>query len=108
MDNVKTGRKEVPPRPVQPDETCCVCCDNIDPEDDLTACKYGCGRHIHTDCLMRCFKHNASSGKKMECPLCRTNWGDNALEVLNQNRANFRKKKAEAAKAEKKAQLQNQ
>ena len=47
-----------PARPLEEDESCCVCCDTLREEEDLTHCRYGCGRQIHTDCLSRCFKHN--------------------------------------------------
>jgi hypothetical protein len=34
----------------------------------------------------------------MSCPLCRTNFGDNALDILKENSTKFRKKKAEESK----------
>ena len=39
---------------------------------------------MHTDCLLRCFKHNKQDGKKLVCPLCRTKWDDNAIEYLQE------------------------
>ena len=68
MEEVKTdlqAKKTVPPRPMEDGETCCVCCDNMKEEEDLSHCRFGCGRYTHTDCLTRCFKHNAASGKKL-------------------------------------------
>ena len=38
------GKKVVPPRPIDDDETCCVCCDNMKEDEDLSHCLYGCGR----------------------------------------------------------------
>ena len=58
-------RKVVPPRPLDPEETCCVCCDTMADEEDLSHCRYGCGRLTHTDCLIRAFKHNESSAKPL-------------------------------------------
>ena len=62
-------------------------------QEDLSHCKYGCGRKIHTDCLLRCFKHNKQEGKPMACPLCRTKWGDDALDVLEENKKKYREAK---------------
>ena len=65
IDLLKHEQKkpEVKARTLEPDETCCVCCDNMKESDDLVHCKYGCGRLTHYECLMRCFKHNKGSGK---------------------------------------------
>ena len=84
-DNATKERPIVPPRPLDDDEACCVCCDTLRDSEDLSHCRYGCGRQIHTDCLMRCFKHNSGAGKPLNCPLCRTNWGPMGLEILKEN-----------------------
>ena len=78
-------------------ETCCVCCDEMKEGEDLSHCRFGCGRYTHTECLSRCFKHNASSGKQMQCPLCRTNWGDKGLEILKENTKEWRESKQKKA-----------
>ena len=103
IKNNKQGRKEVAARDLEADETCCVCCDNLHTNEDLSHCRYGCGRQIHTDCLMRCFKHNKQEGKAMVCPLCRTKWDDGAIEYLEERKRLFRQRKAESAKQEAKA-----
>jgi len=54
--------------------------------EPLSHCMYGCGRLTHTDCLMRCFKHNNTAGKPLQCPLCRTNWGANGLDDLKKQK----------------------
>lgn len=41
----------------------------------------------------------------MACPLCRTKWGDDALDVLEENKKKYREAKQKAAKEEKKAVL---
>jgi hypothetical protein len=38
------NRKVVPPRNLEADETCCVCCDVLHDHEDLSYCLYGCGR----------------------------------------------------------------
>ena len=52
---------------------------------------------------MRCFKHNADSGKPLLCPLCRTNWGPMGIEILKENTKAFREKKKMAAMENNKA-----
>ena len=94
-----------PARPLEEDESCCVCCDTLRETEDLSHCRYGCGRQIHTDCLSRCFKHNQSNRKPLSCPLCRTNWGENALDILRDNTKAWREKKKVVAKEEAKANL---
>ena len=37
-------RTEVPARPLEDDEMCCVCCDTLRENEDLSHCLYGCGR----------------------------------------------------------------
>lgn len=96
-ENAKENRPIVPPRPLEPEETCCVCCDTLRENEDLSHCRYGCGRNIHTDCLMRCFKHNQSSGKPLLCPLCRTNWGPMGVEILKENTKAWREGKRNIA-----------
>ncbi len=85
-----------PARPLEEDEMCCVCCDTLRESEDLSHCRYGCGRQIHTECLTRCFKHNESSGKPLNCPLCRTNWGPLGLEILKENTKIWRENKKNA------------
>ena len=63
----------------------------------MSHCRYGCGRQIHTECLMRCFKHNADNGKPLNCPLCRTNWGPMGIEILKENTKAWREKKKTVA-----------
>ena len=92
-------RPIVPPRPLEEEEMCCVCCDTLRENEDLSHCRYGCGRQIHTECLMRCFKHNEGAGKPLNCPLCRTNWGPMGLEILKENTKIWRAKKKDAAMA---------
>lgn len=43
-DKATEERPIVPPRPLEPEETCCVCCDNLRENEDLSHCRYGCGR----------------------------------------------------------------
>ena len=99
------SRKIVAPRPLEEGEICCVCCDFLKQEEDLSHCRYGCGRLIHTDCLIRCFKHNYSNRNPMNCPLCRTDWGDKGIEILQENQKAWRAKKKKEAEDKKRAEL---
>ena len=55
---------------------------------------------------MRCFKHSQKNGQPMSCPLCRTNWGPNAIDVLRANTKKFNERK-KAKLTEAKALVQN-
>ena len=53
-------------------------------DDNLTFCKFKCGRNLHTECMERWVKHKVQSSQKVSCPLCRTDWGKNAMEELKE------------------------
>jgi hypothetical protein len=42
---------------LESDETCCVCYSEMSDKENLTYCKVGCGRNIHTECMERWSKH---------------------------------------------------
>lgn len=42
------------------EETCCVCYEIMKEEENLTYCKFGCGRNLHTDCIEVWVKHKIS------------------------------------------------
>eukprot|EP00347_Sterkiella_histriomuscorum_P013897 403362939 len=86
------------------DEPCCVCHENMKNTDNLTYCKYGCGRNIHIDCIEVWVKHKLSNNQQITCPLCRTDWGQNVLEELKDET----KKNKEQAKVIKEQQKQQQ
>ena len=58
----KATRQEVTRMELTSDESCCVCFENLKEEDNLTYCKYGCGRNLHTDCIEVWVKHKVSVG----------------------------------------------
>lgn len=40
-----TEEREIKPaRPLEEEEMCCVCCDTLRESEDLSHCRYGCGR----------------------------------------------------------------
>ena len=65
---------------LEPDETCCVCYDTMNKEENLTFCRQGCGKNIHTECMERWVRHKVQNRQEITCPLCRISWGDNVLE----------------------------
>jgi E3 ubiquitin-protein ligase ZSWIM2 len=75
---------------LEKEETCCVCFEEMDESQNLTFCKFQCGRNIHLDCIEAWVRHKHSSGLKITCPLCRTDWGSNALEELKQESRQYR------------------
>jgi E3 ubiquitin-protein ligase ZSWIM2 len=70
---------------LEEDESCCVCYEVMHDNDNLSYCKFGCGRNLHTECMERWVKHKQSNHQEVSCPLCRTDWGSNALEELKNN-----------------------
>ena len=68
--------------PLQPEEQCCICYDNMSEEQNITYCKLGCGRNIHTDCMERWVRHKIQNNQNISCPLCRTFLGQNISQEL--------------------------
>jgi hypothetical protein len=82
IDSAKNKRSEVNQMELETDEQCCVCYETMNQNDNLSYCKFGCGRNIHTECMERWVKHKVSNSQEVSCPLCRKDWGRNALEDL--------------------------
>ncbi|CAI2384236.1 unnamed protein product [Moneuplotes crassus] len=89
----KEEKKTVKRAAIEDDEPCCICFDEMLPDENLTYCKYGCGHNIHMDCAKHLVKHKKSEKKQILCPLCRCNWGENALEELVKESRIFRANK---------------
>jgi hypothetical protein len=102
------GKKTVPRMKLEPDEVCCVCHEEMKETENLTFCKSGCGRNIHVDCIEVWVKHKVSQAQKITCPLCRTDWGPNALEELREETKQFREKRAEEVKVKSKEKAKDE
>ena len=52
-------------------ETCCVCYEEMKDvgTENLTYCKFGCGRNLHVDCIEVWVKHKLSVAQKITCPV---------------------------------------
>ena len=60
-DGKKVEKREVVKRmKLDAEETCCVCYEEMKETENLTFCKYGCGRNIHTECIEVWVKHKIS------------------------------------------------
>ena len=70
---------------LEPEEACCVCYEEMQEDSNLSFCKFGCGRNLHTECMERWVKHKIQNAQEVSCPLCRKDWGKNALEELKNN-----------------------
>ena len=56
----------IQPGDVNIDDTCLICCDNLDSEECFKLpC---CGKFMHKNCVLECEKHSH------KCPNCRRNW----------------------------------
>lgn len=69
-----TGKEE--------EDSCCICFEQMQPDQNLTFCKKGCGQNIHMNCAEHLVKHKLSTGSMPKCPLCWTSWGEDALNEL--------------------------
>eukprot|EP00002_Diphylleia_rotans_P026343 TRINITY_DN5243_c0_g1_i2.p1 TRINITY_DN5243_c0_g1~~TRINITY_DN5243_c0_g1_i2.p1 ORF type:complete len:572 (+),score=71.64 TRINITY_DN5243_c0_g1_i2:114-1829(+) len=79
-------------RPIEAEDVCAICQDEIHEEDSLAWCRYSCGNNIHAACLQVWARHRSSIGETLTCPLCRNDWGD-----LNDSKVEKPKKKNERA-----------
>ena len=48
---------------LEADEMCCICHEVMKEEENLTFCKFGCGRNLHIDCIEVWLKHKQSVGQ---------------------------------------------
>jgi E3 ubiquitin-protein ligase ZSWIM2 len=74
------GRRVVARRPVEEDDTCPICCDDIHEDRALVYCRFGCGNNIHSSCFKQYATHNSTNPSPLLCPLCREQWGPLGVE----------------------------
>lgn len=70
---------------LEPEEQCCVCFEEMKGEgqENLTYCKFGCGRNLHTDCIEVWVKHKISVGQKISCPVSVTQSTFSTIIILS-------------------------
>jgi len=79
-EEMRMKDQEVKRMEIQEDEQCCICFDNITQNQNLTFCKFGCGRNFHMKCADHYADHKISSKTDATCPLCRKTWGPNVRD----------------------------
>jgi len=65
------SRVEVRQRPVEADDSCVICLEDLSASDDaheLEHCRFGCGKACHRRCLNQWLKFSR------KCPNCTTAW----------------------------------
>ncbi len=50
-------KEHVTRQKLEDDESCCVCFADMKEDDNLTYCKTGCGKNVHTNCVEVWAKH---------------------------------------------------
>lgn len=58
--------------------------------DNLCHCRFSCGRVLHTECMERWVKHKQQNSQAITCPMCRSDWGTNVLEDLQETTKAYR------------------
>lgn len=66
-------------------DICPICQDDMSKDDALTWCRKGCGNNIHAKCMKLYAQYKTTNSTTILCPLCREDWGPNALQVLNED-----------------------
>lgn len=57
------NRAKVERMRLDPEEVCCICHELMKEDENLTYCKFGCGRNLHIDCIEVWVKHKISCGQ---------------------------------------------
>ena len=86
----KPDRKTVKRLPLDGEEPWWIWFEQMTNDQNLTYWKYGWGQNIHMTWAKHLVKHKKSESKPILCPLCRANWGENALEELQKECKIFR------------------
>ncbi|KAM3144374.1 hypothetical protein pb186bvf_003538 [Paramecium bursaria] len=69
---------------IDQDSLCPICQDNLMCNEATTYCKKQCGNNFHAKCMKVWVVQKQASGKQeIGCPMCRADWGQNALVEIN-------------------------
>eukprot|EP00750_Incisomonas_marina_P028791 INCI693.1.p1 GENE.INCI693.1~~INCI693.1.p1 ORF type:complete len:2872 (-),score=448.94 INCI693.1:215-8830(-) len=76
----------VPPKPLEEDDTCPICFDDLAPmaPHELTWCALSCGRQLCLDCMGQSINHQKAKlrpGQAPKCPLCRGDWLEKLVPI---------------------------
>jgi ribosomal protein S17E len=70
-------------------DVCCICHENMHEDEGLTYCKKKCGNNFHLKCVLIWAEHKTKAGDKMNCPMCRFDWGQHAIMNLREELEEF-------------------
>ncbi|KAL8005544.1 putative E3 ubiquitin-protein ligase Zswim2 [Plasmopara halstedii] len=79
---ISLGDEEVDRQIVVEGEVCAICQEGMNDYQLLTFCRRGCGNNFHIECMKVFGESRRQSKEHIICPLCRHDWGDEALTVL--------------------------
>eukprot|EP01041_Mallomonas_annulata_P011048 gene11048-23099_t len=75
----------VPRQPIddQSENICPICQDDMIKGQALTWCRKSCGNNIHAKCMKMFAQFKISNNHTVSCPLCREEWGPQAIQIIN-------------------------
>ena len=79
-EEMRMRDKEIQRMKLQDEETCVICFELMADEQNMTYCKYGCGRNFHMKCADHYAQHKINTKTDATCPTCRKSWGRNLLD----------------------------
>ena len=80
----KLDKKETIPRlSLEEEFGCSICQEDMKSTQSLVHCKVGCGHNFHVKCMKVWANHKLSKRENLTCPLCRSDWGPNAITELD-------------------------
>ncbi|CAD8122257.1 unnamed protein product [Paramecium sonneborni] len=71
------------------DDMCPICQESLVCNEALVHCKKQCGNNFHAKCMKVWVMQKQTAGKKINCPMCRVDWGDTALVEIRQEEKIF-------------------
>mmetsp|Transcript_18627 Transcript_18627/g.61188 ORF Transcript_18627/g.61188 Transcript_18627/m.61188 type:complete len:616 (-) Transcript_18627:259-2106(-) len=77
---------EVEQKPIVEGDVCVICQEELSSEKEpLTYCRRSCGNSVHARCMKVWGEHKTSQKENISCPLCREDWGPDALALLSRD-----------------------
>ena len=73
VNPINNINKEVAQKPIQDDDECPICFENLD-EEELLYCKYSCGNSVHKECFEKYTEAAKNDDQHIRCVLCRSVW----------------------------------
>ena len=70
-------------------DVCPICHESLTEEQGVTYCKKSCGSNFHISCLLIWAEHRHQLSEKISCPMCRSDWGQQAYQKIKQEKEDF-------------------